>query len=68
MSFFAYIKNLQPWSEPRLIPQVFHDETLADYVAGQGHLVIVGKRHPLTQSEARLSIKELVKRYPSGEK
>lgn len=64
MAYFAWVKNQQAWSPANLMPQVIHDEKMADYISSQGHLIVVAK-HPISDAEAQLSVAILEQRYPA---
>lgn len=63
MAYFAWVKNQQAWMPIAATPQIIHDEEMANFITGQGHLVII-KKHPLTEAETQLPFGQLVKRYP----
>jgi hypothetical protein len=63
MVYFAYVKNTQPWSALLVMPQIIHDEKMAEYRIEQKSLVII-ERFKITEEEAQLPINELMKKYP----
>jgi hypothetical protein len=68
--YFAWVRRVCPWVEPKLYPQVIVDTEMAGYQISlenkQAKLDIVVKR-VLTFDEYGLSINELVKKYPAPE-
>jgi hypothetical protein len=63
MAYFAYVKNTQPWSALLVMPQIIHDEKMADYMVKQKSLVII-KKFKITDEEVEMGIDWLVKKYP----
>ena len=64
MAYFCYVKNQQPWCNLMVMPQIIHDEKMAEYKTGTKSHIIVGPKHPLTEAEAQLPVGELALRYP----
>ena len=63
MSYLAYVASQTPWSEPRVEPQVIHDEEAIAYVERCGHITIVA-RAPLAEDEEWLPLEALARAHP----
>jgi len=61
---FAWIKPEQMWQEPHLVPQILHDEHQTQYLVKEKHLDIRWKVE-LTGDDLKLSLDELILKYPS---
>lgn len=69
--FFAWVKNVSLWSEPKPFPQLFVDTEVAKYLLNhqntQARLEIIGDKHVLELNEYNLNLDQLVKKYPAPE-
>jgi len=62
MTLFVWVRDTQPWSPPRLTPQIIYDQALADYLVKEKRLHIVA-RYELSEDDP-LTLKELILKYP----
>ena len=69
--YFAWVRNVSPWIEPKLYPQLIVDTEMAKYLINhqnqQARLEIVGDKHVLSLDEYGLTINELAEKYPAPE-
>ena len=66
--YFAWIKDVTPWIEPKLYPQLILDTGIQGYLIEHHQtLTIVGDKHILTLDEYDLTLNDLIRKYPAPE-
>ncbi|WP_065755244.1 hypothetical protein [Bradyrhizobium paxllaeri] len=69
--YFAWVRCVAPWTEPKLHPQIIRDLGVVDYIETQQRLTherrfaIVGGKHVLKIEEYDLTIAQLETIYPA---
>ena len=64
MAHFAWVKNTQPWTPGKIMPQILWDKGMADHCAAKGNLAVV-VAYPMTEEDETLTLNQLSEKYPA---